>query len=252
MSKTTNIQDSVALVTGANRGIGAAFVDALLERGAARVYAGARRLESLDHLTARWGERVVPVKLDVTEGAAVAAAAEIASDTNLLINNAGVAYNMGVPVTDPAINEGARKEFEVNVFGLMNVTQHFGPIVAGNGGGAIANLGSVASFVSFPMFSTYSASKAAVHSLTQNLRVALPETLVVGVYPGPIDTDMAADIPFEKTPPSAVANAVLDAIEQGDEDVLPDYMSKEMGAAYFADPKGLERQLQEQAAAAAS
>jgi len=243
MSKNVKIQDSIALVTGANRGIGAAFVDALLERGASKVYAGARRLESLRTHQERWGDRVVPVELDVTRPDQVTAAAELAGDVNILVNNAGVANNANVPLVDRAVLDGARHEFEVNVFGLISVTQAFARALSDNGGGAVVNLGSVASLVNFPMFQSYSASKAAVHSITQALRVALPETLTVGVYPGPIDTDMAEDIPFEKTPPSAVANEVLDAVEAGVEDVMPDYMSKEMGAGFFADPKALERQV---------
>ena len=246
------IQDSVALVTGANRGIGAAFVEGLIEAGARKVYAGARRLESLQPLVDRYGDRVVPIQLDVTDAAHVAAAAERADDVQILINNAGVAGHAGVMITDSASAEFERTEFEVNVFGLMAVSRAFAPVLAANGGGAIANLGSVASLVNFPLFQTYSASKAAAHSITQALRVALPNTLVLGVYPGPIDTDMAKDVPFEKTAPIEVARATLAAIEAGDEEVFPDPMAKEMGAGFLADPKGLERQVQAMAAEGAA
>ena len=256
MSNTTQIQiqvqNSVALVTGANRGIGAAFVDALLERGAARVYAGARRLESLHAHLERWGDRVVPLERDVTKPDQVAAAAERAGDVTILVNNAGVANNANVPLVDTRILEGARHEFEVNVFGLISVTQAFAPALQANGGGAIVNLSSVAGLVNFPMFQSYSASKAAVHSITQALRVALPETLSINVYPGPIDTDMAEEIPFEKTAPADVAHEVLDAVEEGREEVFPDYMSKEMGNGWLADPKAVELQVQDMAREMAS
>jgi NAD(P)-dependent dehydrogenase (short-subunit alcohol dehydrogenase family) len=241
------IQDSVALVTGANRGIGAAIAEALLERGARKVYAGARRVESLDGLVSTYGDRIVPLKLDVTDRDDVQAAAAAAGDVQILINNAGVAGEAGLPATDPRAEAFERDEFEVNVFGLLSVTRAFAPILQANGGVSVVNLGSVASLVSFPMFQTYSASKAAVHSLTQALRVAMPQTLVVGVYPGPIDTDMAEEIPFEKTAPGDVASAVLDAVESGAEEVFPDPMSKEMGQAFMTDPKGLERQVQQMA-----
>ena len=245
------IENSVALVTGANRGIGAAITRALLERGARKVYAGARRTESLTGLVEEFGDRVVPLELDVTDPEQVRAAADAARDVQILVNNAGVAGTANVLLTDPRAAEFEREEFEVNVFGLLAVTRAFAPALEANGGGAVVNLASVASLVSFPMFQTYSASKAAVHSLTQALRIALPDTRVIGVYPGPIDTEMAEAIPFEKTSPQVVAGEILDGIESGTEEVFPDYMSREMGAGFLADPKGLERQVQGMAAAMA-
>lgn len=243
------LSNTVALVTGANRGIGAAFVDGLVSRGAAKVYATARRLDSLAPLVERHGDRIEPLVLDVTDPAQVRAAAHRAGDVRILVNNAGVAGTAGVPATHLDSAAFERNEFEVNVFGLLSVTRAFIPVLQSNGGGAIVNLGSVASFVNFPLFQTYSASKAAVHSLTQALRVALPGTLVVGVYPGAIETDMAADVPLQKSPPAEVVRATLDALEAGEEDVLPDAMAQQLGAGFFADPKGLERQVQQMAAA---
>lgn len=243
------IQDTIALVTGANRGIGAAFVDGLIAGGAAKVYAAARRPGNLASLLKRHGERVVPLELDVTDPAQVRAAAVQAGDVRILINNAGVAGPAGVLATHLDAADFARGEFEVNVFGLLAVTRAFIPVLQANGGGAIVNLGSVASFVNFPLFQTYSASKAAVHSLTQGLRVALPGTLVVGVYPGAIDTDMAVEVPLDKSPPADVVRATLEALEAGQEDVLPDAMARQLGGGFFADPKALERQVQQMAAA---
>ena len=237
------IEGSVAFVTGSNRGIGRAIVEALLSRGAAKIYAGARNTSTVADLVAAHPGRVVAVELDVTSDDHIRTATELATDVTLLVNNAGVAVSAGVPVTNTSVNEGARKEFEVNVFGLIRVTQAFTPILEANGGGAIVNLGSVASFVNFALFPTYSASKATVHSITQATRFAHPNTLVVGVYPGPVDTDMAEDVPFDKVSPASVASEILDGIEAGIEDVLPDPMSKEMGGFYMQDPKGLERQV---------
>src|SRR3954468_6651037 len=133
---------------------------------------------------------------------------------------------------------------EVNFLGTFAVTQAFAPILASNGGGAVVNLNSVASFVSFPILAAYSASKAATHSLTQTTRVMLREqgTQVFGVYPGPIDTDMAEVLTLEKTSPAEAAQAIVAGIIQGDEEIFPDQASQAMGTAYLADPKGLERQ----------
>jgi NAD(P)-dependent dehydrogenase (short-subunit alcohol dehydrogenase family) len=134
---------------------------------------------------------------------------------------------------------------EVNFFGTFTVTQAFAPVLAKNGGGAIANVASVASLVSFPVLVAYSASKAAMHSLTQATRAMLKDqgTAVYGIYPGPIDTRMAEALPMEKTSPSIAARAIVAGIEAGDEEIFPDPMSRDFGSGFFADPKGLERQL---------
>ena len=134
---------------------------------------------------------------------------------------------------------------EVNFLGTFAVTQAFAPVLAKNGGGAVANLNSVASFVSFPILAAYSASKAATHSLTQVTRAMLrrQNTQVFGVYPGPIDTKMGEALPLEKTSPADAARAIVAGIVAGDEEIFPDKMSQGTGPAFFADPKGLERQV---------
>jgi NAD(P)-dependent dehydrogenase (short-subunit alcohol dehydrogenase family) len=238
------ISTSTALVAGANRGIGRALVEALLERGATRVYATARRPETLDALVALGGGRVVPVQLDVTDKAQVAALPAVAPDVSLLINNAGVVSHMSDTFGDPAWLDAGRAEFEVNVLGTLAVTQRLAPVLARNGGGAVVNIASVASFIGFPILATYAAAKAGTHSITQTTRQLLRAqgTFVAGVYPGPVDTDMAANIPLDKASPREVAHAILDGVEAGQEDILPDPMARQMGAAFFSGPKQLEQQ----------
>jgi len=235
------IENSVALVTGANRGIGRAFVEELLAAGAARIYAAARKPESLARLVKAGNGRVIAVGLDVTDAAEAASAARN-RDVTLVINNAGVAHLAGV--TSEPDNDKARQEMETNYFGVLNVVRAFAPVLAGNGGGAIINIASIASHVNFPSLATYSASKAAAHSLTQALRAELAGqgTQVVGVYPGPVDTDMAADIQMAKVTPGSVARAALVALQADEEDVFPDPMSAAMRAGLLADPKAVERQ----------
>jgi NAD(P)-dependent dehydrogenase (short-subunit alcohol dehydrogenase family) len=240
-----HLSGKTALVTGANRGIGEAIVDALVAAGVKKVYAAARSLSTLDPLVARHGSHVMPLQLDVTNAAQIAAAAATASDVDLLVNNAGVVGFFGGDFTDPKWLEGGRQEMEVNFLGTFAVTQAFAPVLAKNGGGAIANLNSVVSFVAFPIVAAYSASKAATHSLTQVTRAMLrgQNTQVFGVYPGPIDTRMSAGLPLEKTSPADAARAIVAGIVAGDEEIFPDTMSQGTGAAFFANPKELERQV---------
>jgi NAD(P)-dependent dehydrogenase (short-subunit alcohol dehydrogenase family) len=239
------LSGKTALVTGANRGIGEAIVDALVAAGVKKVYAAARNISTLEPLVDRHGARVVPLRLDVTNAAHIAAAAATATDVDLLVNNAGIVGFHGGDFTDPKWIEGGRKEMEVNFLGTFAVTQAFAPILAKNGGGAIANLNSVASFVSFPILAAYSASKAATHSLTQVTRAMLrgQHTQVFGVYPGPIDTKMGEVLTLEKASPADAARAIVAGIIAGNEEIFPDKMSQGTGPVFFADPKELERQV---------
>jgi NAD(P)-dependent dehydrogenase (short-subunit alcohol dehydrogenase family) len=243
-TKTYPIKGTTALVTGANRGIGRAIVDALIARGAAKVYATARNVDSLKELVAKSGGRVVPLQLDVTNPEQIRAAAAAAGDVRLLINNAGVVKKFAGDFTDPAWIEASRGEFETNVVGVLAVTQAFAPTLTSRPGGAVVNLSSVAGLVNFPVITTYSASKAAAHSLTQAIRaqLAAQQVYVAGVYPGPIDTDMAREIDLEKLSPEAAAQAILDGIEARREEIFPDPFAQQLGALYQRDPKAVEAQ----------
>jgi NAD(P)-dependent dehydrogenase (short-subunit alcohol dehydrogenase family) len=234
----TSIEGKVALVTGSNRGIGRALVEELLERGASKVYATARNTDSSAGLVETFGDRVVPLALDVTQVDQVAAVAQTAGDTQILINNAGLASQ-----TDLFAEEfsAARQEMEVNYWGPVNMVRAFVPIIEANGGGALINLGSLASLVNFPPFPTYSDSKAAVHSLTQGIRLTRGGSIqVVGVYPGPVDTDMAKTLEMDKATTQSVATAILNGLEAGETDIFPDPVAEGFVGPYEAGAKTLE------------
>jgi NAD(P)-dependent dehydrogenase (short-subunit alcohol dehydrogenase family) len=214
------IEGSVALVTGANRGLGAAFCRTLLDRGATKVYAAARDLQTLDH------DGVVPVQLDVTSATDIASAAEQCGDVTLLVNNAGI--GTGTSALSIHALDNARREFETNVFGPLALAGAFAPVLAANGGGAIVNVLSVLSWVSRPTSAIYCASKAAGWSLTNALRQELlaQRTQVVGLYVGYMDTDMTAGIDAPKSDPDEVAAQVLAGLEAGAHEVLADDISR--------------------------
>jgi len=252
MSGGLNIEGRVALVTGANRGIGRALVHALLARGVAKVYAAARRTDSLADLVAGAPDRVVPLRLDVTQPAQVRQAAAQAGDVDLLVNNAAILGHAFAGFEDPVWLDAARQEYETNVVGALRVSQAFAPVLARNGGGTIVNLSSVAGLVGMPPILTYSSTKAALHSLTQSTRQMLRDrgTRVVGVYPGPVETEMAAELQMDKTSPEAVAEAILDGLERGLEEIYPDPFAAAFGSTYAVDPKGVEKGLAAPAGAA--
>jgi len=234
------IKDSVAFVTGANRGIGRAFVDALLERGARRVYAAARDLSSLDAVVSLDPPRVRPVKLDVTSVADAQAAATLAKDVTLLINNAAVLATGRVADLPVA---ALRDNMETNFYGLLNVTTAFIPALERHGG-ALVNILTLLSMVSLPNVAAYNASKAAGWSLTQSFRADLAKRgiAVHGVFPGAVDTDMARTLTIPKTSAIDVARATLAGVDAGDEDIYPDPMAKEVYSAWRRDHKAVERQ----------
>jgi NAD(P)-dependent dehydrogenase (short-subunit alcohol dehydrogenase family) len=212
-----------AFVTGANRGLGRRFAEQLVERGA-KVYAAARRPETIDL------PGVIPVQLDITDPESVARAAELASDVNVLINNAGVATN--APLLTGPIDD-IRLEMETHYFGTLAVTRAFVPVIEANGGGSILNVLSVLSWAHVPDFGAYSAAKAAGWAMTDALRQDLaPRGIhVASLHVGFMDTDMAAFAPADqKTDPAVVAKLALDGLFAGEPEILADELTRTVKA----------------------
>lgn len=232
------INGSVVLVTGANRGVGHAFVRGLLQRGAAKVYAAARDPAQLAATVALDPARVVPIRLDITDPRQIEAAAMAARDVTLLINNAGVlSFGGALEVGEAAID----RDMAVNFRGLLAMTRAFAPVIERNGGGVVANMLTLLSFLSVPGFAAYNASKAAAWSMTMALRPYLGRKgiRVVNAFPAGIDTDMLAGVEAAKDRPDDVVTDVLDAVEDGREDVYP-ASAAGVHAAWRADQKAVE------------
>ncbi|MER7443458.1 SDR family oxidoreductase [Micromonospora avicenniae] len=223
------INGSVALVTGANRGIGRHIARQLLERGAAKVYATARNPERIDV------PGVEAVRLDITDPEQVAAAAAIASDVTLLINNAGVATWTNLVTGDLA---NIRLEMDTNFYGTLSMVRAFAPVLGGNGGGAILNVLSAASWFSHDGANAYGTAKAAAWSLTNGIRLELAGqgTLVTGLHLGAADTEMMAGYDGDKGDPADVVRAALDGVEADKLEVIADEWSAHVKASLAGDP----------------
>lgn len=234
MNTSYDVKDKTALITGANRGIGEAIVEAFLDNGAAKIYAAVRKPDSVAGLVQKYSDRLVPVTLDLEKPETITAAAELAKDVEIVVNNAGVLRNSS-PLADDAI-ESLAYEMNINVVGLMRMAQAFAPVLKQNGGGAFVQLNSVASLKCFADFATYSASKAAAYSITQGLREVLAGqgTSVLSVHPGPIATDMANAAGFMEIaePASLVADGIVAALKNGDFHHFPDSMAQQVWGAY--------------------
>uniref|UniRef100_B8HZ83 Short-chain dehydrogenase/reductase SDR n=1 Tax=Cyanothece sp. (strain PCC 7425 / ATCC 29141) TaxID=395961 RepID=B8HZ83_CYAP4 len=235
------VQGSIALVTGANGGIGQYYIQGLQTAGASRIYAGVRNPDSLKDIVATDPDRIIPIPLDITDEASVQAAAETYSDVNLLINNAGVGFNQRL-VADLNFDK-VRSEIEVNYLGTLRMCLAFAPVLKANGGGAIVNMLTMLAKVNFPLNASYCASKAAALLATQGIRAELAsqKTLVVGVMPGTVDTKMSKDFPPPKVAPEEVVRAALQAVIDGVEDVYPGEQAQEMQAQLLQDPKAVEK-----------
>ncbi len=229
------IEESIALVTGANRGLGKACTQALLDAGARKVYAAARSpVDSID-------SRVVPIRLDITSPEQVRAAADRCGDVGLLINNAGVMH--AVPVLAEAAAAALHTEFDVNVFGLMAMARAFAPVLARNGGGVMVNMLSVTAWFVSPLNPTYCVSKAASAAVTEAIRSELRTagTKVLGVYAGLIDTDMVAVVDRPKVSPHDVAERMLQGIAAEEEYILADRRAEELWKVLQGAPAVIAR-----------
>jgi len=237
----TTIDQQIALVTGANRGLGREFVTQLLERGAQKVYATARDASTID----AGDPRVVALQLDVTDPESVHRAVEAAQDVTVLVNNAGIAT--GARVLD-ADQTDVRREFETNVFGPLRLTAALAPRIVANGGGVVLDVHSALSWVSFG--GTYEITKSAFWSATNAFRLELaPQGVqVVGLHVGYMDTDMVAHVDAPKSSPVDVVRQSLDAIEAGEHEVLADDVSRQVKAGLSAPIEAMYPQLSTQRA----
>ncbi|MET8954483.1 SDR family oxidoreductase [Streptomyces sp. NPDC004393] len=226
----TAIEGSIALVTGGQRGIGKAFVEELLARGAKKVYATARKPRPSHD------ERVEVLALDVTDDSSVAALAERTQDVDAVFNNAGVLYPGPLLKSDM---QQVKDLFDTNVFGPLRIAQTFAPVLARNGGGVLVDMHSLLSWAAGA--GSYGASKAAFWSLTNSLRIELAaqNTQVVGVHLGFADTEMVAALPVQKISASDVARFVLDGIERGENEVLVDDITRNIKSALAGPVEGL-------------
>ncbi|GIE77279.1 short-chain dehydrogenase [Actinoplanes philippinensis] len=226
------INGANVLVTGANRGLGRQFARSFVERGAAKVYATARRPELIDV------PGVIPVRLDVTDSASIAAAAEAAPDVNVLVNNAGISTGASLVTGDLAL---IRSELDTHFYGTLGVIRAFAPRLAG---GAILNVLSAISWLAAEGAGAYHVAKAAEWALTNSVRLELAgqDTLVTGLHLGAADTDMMAWYEGYKTSPEEIVTAALDGIEAGRTEVLADVWSKQVKAWLAEDPSVIYRE----------
>jgi NAD(P)-dependent dehydrogenase (short-subunit alcohol dehydrogenase family) len=224
------LDNATVLITGANRGIGLAFAKAALARGARKVYAGARDPKSVTL------PGVTPLQLDVNSPADIAAAVAAAGDVTLVINNAGIAQFGGLLVADAEAR--LRRQLETNVFGVLRISQAFAPVLGANGGGALLNVASVASWITSAALGAYAVSKSAVWSLSNGLRNELrgQNTQVLTLQMAFVDTDMTQGIASPKSTPEQIVAKAFDALESGADEVLADELTQQVKLGLSAQP----------------
>ena len=223
------IENSTVLITGANRGIGLAFAKAFLARGAHKVYAGARDPSKISMAG------VTPIQLDVNSVSEVQAAAQLAKDVTIVVNNAGIA-NLGSFMAEDA-EAALRNHLETNVLGPLRVSRAFAPVLARNGGGALINVASIASWITSPLLASYAVSKSALWSLSNGLRNDLRSqgTQVLTLHMGFVDTDLTKGLEMPKSTPEAIVERALQALEAGALEVLADEITQQVKAGLSAE-----------------
>jgi NAD(P)-dependent dehydrogenase (short-subunit alcohol dehydrogenase family) len=237
-----HIAEKTVLVTGANRGVGAALVKEALNRGAKRVFAGTRGALS------KTDPRVTALTLDVTNASQIQRAVDEVPALDVLINNAGISIHdhlTDLDVIHLTDLDVIQKQLDVNLLGLLKVTQAFLPLLI-RSKGAVLNILSMASIAPVPVLPGYSISKAAALSVTQSLRALLARqgVGVHGVILGSIDTDMSRDFDIPKVSPESAAAGIFDGLENGEEDIFPDPTSQSMADGWRAGvAKALERRI---------
>lgn len=238
-----SIQGATALVTGANRGIGEAFVRALVAGGATRIYAGSRDPAAAEHLRAEAPDVVVPLALDVADADSIARAAANCAGVNILINNAGAFHGQRLIGADSL--EAARNEMEVNYFGLVAMSRAFAPMLGAHDASAIVNVLSAGALCANPVMGGYSPSKFAARAATACIRAELaPQgTQVSALIVGSVDTRLAAAVQGRKETPETIARAGIKAIERGITEMDTDAMAIELRAALARDPVAVERSM---------
>lgn len=229
------LKDKVILITGANRGIGKSLVKASLEKGAKKIYATSRNLSKMPDFG---DERVVTLELDITDNAQILKVAKKTKDTQILINNAG-SFNPGT-ILDGEIR-GMELDMKTNYYGTVNMMRAFAPILEKNSPAKIVNIVSIVAYSPLPSIAGYSASKSVLYSATLSARIEVAKKgiTVHAVNPGAINTDMNKGSDWDMPAPDGIATIILDKVEAGELDIVPDEIGLRMFNAWKEEPSKL-------------